>query len=286
MLGTVQFADPFDDHAARACTFDFRAHLVEKVGEIANFRLLRCAFNHGGAFGENRGHHHVIGAKNGRPEFAAQINHRAIQFRRENLHVSAFYSHRCAKSLETFQMQVDRPVADDTPARQRNSRFLATPEKRSKHANGRAHFSNDFIWCNRLSLVCGNCDGAARAFHLCAEMVENLQHVVRVAQVGHAMNGTRLARQQRRSQDGQSGILRAADLDGTSERIPAMHKNLIHTGRKENALYLNNRFSPRCRRNFSGARVRSGPVPDPDQSRARGDCRHANVPARFQSIGE
>src|SRR5437773_76576 len=141
--------DSFHGHAAagsRARTFDFRAHFVEKIGEVANFRLLRCAFDHSCAFGENRSHHYVIGAENGRSEFAPQINDSAIQFRSENLHVPAFYPHGCSERLEAFQMQVDRPVADNATARQGDSRFLATPKKRSKDANGRAHFSNDIIW--------------------------------------------------------------------------------------------------------------------------------------------
>ena len=105
----------FDDHAARARAFDFRAHLVQKIRQVDDFRLLRCAFDHGGAFGQNRRHHDVVGAQHSRAKFSAQIDDRAIQFRRENFHVAAFYPHGCAERLETFQMQIDRPIADNAP---------------------------------------------------------------------------------------------------------------------------------------------------------------------------
>src|SRR5207253_10540114 len=61
-----------------------------------------------------------------------------------------------------------------------------------------------------------------RSFHLSAEMSEDLQHVMRVAQVRHAMNRARLPRQQGRGQNGKGRVLRTADPDGTGERIPAM----------------------------------------------------------------
>ena len=55
---------------------------------------------------------------------------------------------------------------------------------------------------------------------------------MRVAQVGHAMNDARLAREQRRGQDRQRRIFRAADLDRTGKRMAAVDENLIHTWQK------------------------------------------------------
>src|SRR5881392_4363411 len=109
---------------------------------------------------------------------------------------------------------------------------------------------------------------------------------MRVAQVGHAMNRARLARQQGGGKNGEGGVLRTADLDGTGERIPAMHKYLIHTGRRENAFYLNNRFSPRCRGNFSRAKGQLGRVPGRARSRARATPCGSGAMAPSQSIGE
>src|SRR5207249_11119285 len=115
---------------------------------------------------------------------------------------------------------------------------------------------------------------------------ENLQHVMRIAQVGHAMDRARLTRQQGRGKNGKGGVLRTADLDGTGEGIPAMHKYLIHTGRRENAFYLNNRFSPRCRRNFYRVKAQLGRVPGRARSPVRTSPRPSDATALFQLTGE
>jgi len=80
-----------------------------------------------------------------------------------------------------------------------------------------------------LNLLRRDADRAAGAFHLRAQMSQNLQHVMRVAQIGHAMNDTRLWRKQRRSQDRQRRIFRAADLDRPGERVTTVDEDLIHT---------------------------------------------------------
>ena len=89
VLGAVQFFHAFDDQSPRPGAFDFRAHLVQEIRQIADLRLRGRAFDHRDAFGQNGGHHDVIGPENGRAEFAAQIDDGAFQFRRENLHVPA-----------------------------------------------------------------------------------------------------------------------------------------------------------------------------------------------------
>src|SRR5438477_9148786 len=64
------------------------------------------------------------------------------------------------------------------------------------------------------------------------------------------MNDARFAREQRRGENGQRRILRAADLDGTRKRMTAVNEDLIHTWQKGTVSYLNNRFLNKCRGNF------------------------------------
>ena len=186
------------------------------------------------------------------PNLPAQIDDRALQFRREHFHVAAFHAHRGAERFETFQVQIDRPIADDATSRQRNRRFLAAPEQRAEHANRRAHFSHDVVGRDRFDRVGRDGDGAAGAFHLRAEMHQDLQHVMRVAQVGDAMEDARLAREQRRGEDRQRGVFRAADLDRTGKRPAAVNQNFIHTCRRGIVSLRHNRVSKRCRDNFFG----------------------------------
>src|SRR6266436_7269945 len=77
------------------------------------------------------------------------------------------------------------------------------------------------------------------------------------------MNDARFAREQRRGQDWQRGIFRAADLDGTGKRMAAVNKNFIHTSQTGNVSPLNNRFSKKCRGNF----FPPGPKEDPRSDR-------------------
>src|SRR5213080_3487982 len=73
---------------------------------------------------------------------------------------------------------------------------------------------------------------------------------MRIAQVGYAMNNAWLPGKQRRGQDRQGGIFRAAHLDRTRERMATVNEDLIHTWQRGIVVYLNNRFPNKCRGNF------------------------------------
>ena len=103
-------------------------------------------------------------------------------------------------------MQINRPIANDTAAGQRDAGFLAPTQQRSQNTNGRAHFPDDIVRRDTVDLLGSHSHGAARAFHLRTEVSENLQHVIRIAQVGHAVNDTRLPSQQCRGENRQRGI--------------------------------------------------------------------------------
>ena len=80
-------------------------------------------------------------------------------------------------------------------------------------------------------------------------MLQDLEHVIRVAQIGHPPDRAGLAREQRGRQNRQGRILRTADLDRTAQRMSSVDPNLIHIWLTENAGYLNNPFSIQCRDN-------------------------------------
>src|SRR5437867_11049072 len=88
---------------------------------------------------------------------------------------------------------------------------------------------------------------------------------MRVTEVGHAVNNTRLSSEQRRGQDRQRGIFRAADFDRTGKRITAVDEDLIHTWQKGTVSRRYNRFSKKCRGNF----FPPGPKEAPRSDQAR-----------------
>src|SRR5262245_2442931 len=99
-------------------------------------------------------------------------------------------------------MQINRPIANDAAAWQRDAGFLASTQQRPKNANGRAHFPDDIVRCDTVDLLGSHSHSATRAFDLCTQVSENLEHVIRIAQVGYAMNDTRLPSQQCRGENG------------------------------------------------------------------------------------
>src|SRR6266699_3394295 len=85
---------------------------------------------------------------------------------------------------------------------------------------------------------------------------------MRVAEIGYTMNNARLPSEQRRGQNRQRGIFRTAHFDRARERMATVHEDLIHTWQRGIVVYLNNRFSNKCRGNFfpsmSKKAIRSG----------------------------
>src|SRR5262245_35711799 len=104
-------------------------------------------------------------------------------------------------------MQINRPIANDTATGQRNAGFLAPAEQWAKNTNGRAHFPDNIVGRDTVDLLGSHSHGAARTLHLRTEVSENLEHVIRVAQVGHAVNDTWLSSQQCGGENWQRGIL-------------------------------------------------------------------------------
>src|SRR5207248_11732581 len=102
VLRAVQLAHSFDDDPACASTFNLRSHFVEKIGQIADLRLLCRAFDNGRAFGKNGRHHDVVGPENSGTKLAAQIDDCAGEFRRKYFDIAAFDAHggtECFKAL-------------------------------------------------------------------------------------------------------------------------------------------------------------------------------------------
>ena len=145
VLGAMQFPHPLDDDPSRARAFDFRAHRDEKIGEILDFGLFGGSVDDRRPFGKHGSHHHIVGAEHRRAEPAAQIDCRPLKFRSEHFHVAALHAHGGAKRFKAAQVQIDRPIANDASARQRDRRLLFPSEQRAEDADRGAHLPHDII---------------------------------------------------------------------------------------------------------------------------------------------
>src|SRR5206468_2480462 len=106
----------FDDDSACSCAFYFCAHFVEEIREIDDLRFACCRFNYRHAVGQNGCHHDVICAEHCRTEFALHVDSCRAQFRCEYFDVATFDTHCCSQCFKTFQMQIDRTIANNTAA--------------------------------------------------------------------------------------------------------------------------------------------------------------------------
>ena len=111
-----------DRDATSACTLDFRAKSVEKICKILNLGFCGSGFDHGGAFGKNRGHHDVVGAENGRTMSAAQVDFSTTKtaLRCRDDDISALELCRRTECFQSAQVKIYRTVADDAATWQRN----------------------------------------------------------------------------------------------------------------------------------------------------------------------
>ena len=166
----VQLRHTFDDDSTRSGAFDLRAHLVQERSQIHHLGFLCRSINNCDAIGQHGCHHHVIGTQDSRTKSAMHVDYCSAQFRRKNLDIAALHAHRRAERFETFEVQINWPVADDATTGQSDGRLLASTQRRPEHANRSAHLAHDVVRRHRVDLFCRDADGTAGALHLRAEM--------------------------------------------------------------------------------------------------------------------
>ena len=161
--------------------------------------------------------------------FAAQVDFPAMKSVGGPDHdVAAIHVHIRPQLAQSLQMKVHRPVSNDASAGQRDTCFAQAAQQGSHHANGGAHFAHEVIRGIAADILGLDENRAAVPFHLGAQILEDLQHVIRIAQIRHARDPAFLRRQQRGRQNGQGGIFRTTDIDGTSQLAAALNDEFFH----------------------------------------------------------
>ena len=62
MLGAVQLFNPLDTDGGRACTLNLRAHFVQEIGKVSDFRLAGAILQNRFALRQSRGHQQIFSA--------------------------------------------------------------------------------------------------------------------------------------------------------------------------------------------------------------------------------
>ena len=116
MARAVQLAHAFNDDPRRAGAGNSRAHLVEAVGDIANFGLARRVADDGGSFRECRRHQRDMRAAD---RHLGKIDLGSLQARRRpRNHITRVDHDLGAEFFQRQDQEVDRTRPDCTAARQ------------------------------------------------------------------------------------------------------------------------------------------------------------------------
>ena len=191
MLRAAQLCDSLNLDGVCARALDLRAHLIQKVREIDDFRLLRSVLDIGCPFRENRCHHDVFCRADARK---VQINRIPDQPLRAGyrLHIGVCAGDDRAERLETLEMQIDRSGADRASTRMRDSRSAFASEQRPHDQNGRAHLVDQFKLClRRKNVLCANRkDIFFQFFDFRAQRGQQLFHKADIPQFWNIANDT------------------------------------------------------------------------------------------------
>ena len=115
MPRAVQLRNAFNHDARSAGARNLRAHLVEAIGDIADFRLARRILNDGRAVGERCGHDRSMRAAN--RHFRKNDLAAAQTFWCARDDIAAFDLDFGAEFLQRHDKQIDRTRADGAAAR-------------------------------------------------------------------------------------------------------------------------------------------------------------------------
>ncbi|MNX77078.1 hypothetical protein D3C86_1086020 [compost metagenome] len=137
-------------------------------------------------------------------------------------------------------MQIHRPRADGAAAGQRDPGVAHPGEDRADGEEGRPHLGDQLVGGGVLAQAAGveAVRAPAGRFDLDAQGAQDLADDVDVGQLGDVGDVAIALREDRRGQDRQGRVLRAADRNGADERGPAVDNQLIQ------ALIL--LLEPRC----------------------------------------
>ena len=128
-------------------------------------------------------------------------------------------------------MQVDGAVADGAAAGHRDFRAAPLPDEGAEDADAGAHLGDEVVG-GAAVLVADHLEGhlVAAAVDADAELLEDERHRLDVGEVGDAAEDElAFVEQQGCGHHGQGGVLRAADFDGASKRMPAFDDECVHS---------------------------------------------------------
>ena len=212
-----------------AGSLDVGTHGIEEVGQVHNVRLLGGVFDDGAALGQHGGHHDIHGGAYGH---YVQIYGCAGETAGlgTGLNEAALHLHLCAHGAEALDMLVDGPHTEVAAAGHGHGSLAKAAQQSADEIVRGADTAGQII--GRM----GGTDGMAIQLHGVAvqhpdpgaQLLQNIQQQRNIADLRDVFNAAGAVHQQGGGDDGNGGILRAADGNFTKKRPTAANKILIH----------------------------------------------------------
>ena len=231
MLGSVQLFYALHADGRRACALNLRAHFVQEIGKISDFRLAGAVLQNGFALGQSCGHEQIFSACD--RDFVKD-NFGAFQPLGCGFNESMFLLDIRPEALESFDMKVDWAGADGATARQRDTGALAAGEQRAKNERGGPHRFYNFVGYFRRERTSAADSGAmVRAteaqLHFRSHCSQQLALGLYIPHLRNVLQNHRLFGEQSGGHGRQRCIFGPADTDRPQQRVPAADYEFIHT---------------------------------------------------------
>ena len=221
----VQALHALDAHHARAVAGDLRPAAVQELRQVLDLGLAGRVLQHRLALGQGGGHDEVLGAAHGRE---VELDVRALQAIAVADDVAALQLEDRAHLLQALQMHVHGPGADGAAAGQGHAGAAQAGQERPQAQDRGAHGADQVVGGLGLEVAGLEIDLPFRVFGRAAQKLQQLQGGADVAQVRHVGQAHLAVDEDGGQQDGQGGVLGAADGHGALEGGAAFYDEFVH----------------------------------------------------------
>ena len=233
----LQAGHALDDDARGAGAGDARTHLVEAIGDVADFRLARRVLDDAGAVGKRGRHQGRVRTADGdfgKHDFAAAQP--VLGFGND---VAAVNFDRGSELLKRHDEEIDRSRADGAAARHRYARLAHASDERRDHPETRPHLGDELVGrrgvddmrggdLQRLALIGAVARALAVGHDVNAVIAEDALEQGHVGEPRNVVEDQLLLGEEARDHQRQRCVLRPGDRDCAMQRLAADNADTIH----------------------------------------------------------
>ena len=218
-----------DVYGGSSLAGDLRAHRVQEVAQVRDFRLAGGVFDDGLPFRHRSGHHEVLGA---RMRGVVQADDRSGKPRGRRAKQSFLVDHPRPHFAEAIEVEIHRPRSNGAPARQRYAELPEPSQKRSGEQKRGPHLLHQIVGRDTVVHAAG-VDGERPVLgivtRLAAQFRDELLEHLDIVKMGNVReDGDALLGHERRAHHGENRVLHPLDGNFSPERTPPLNNEFIH----------------------------------------------------------